>query len=360
LHPIESLAAGGSHGCATLENGTARCWGANESGQLGTGDTMPSLRPIAVTGLAGTASIAAGLGRRHSCTRHSGGVRCWGSNQQGELGDPSRGSQAPTAGAVVLLQQVTELGLGAEHGCAVITDGSIRCWGANGSGRLGDGTTTSRPTPVRVAGLAAATSVVAGQDHTCALLADGTVRCWGANESGQLGDGTTVDQHTAALRVVGLNDAVVDVSAGGRSACAVIRDGAVLCWGANESGQLGDGSLLSRSLPVRVRNVSAAVGVAVGERHACALLSTPGGRVVRCWGANTRGQLGDGSVTPRFEAGDVSGLQGLTPVEITAGPGHTCVVLDDRTARCWGANDAGQLGDGATDDALGPTPIIRE
>ena len=358
LYPIESLSAGGQHGCATLTDGTASCWGANESGQLGTGDTMASLRPAAVTGLSNTASLAVGLGRRHSCTRHGSGARCWGANLQGELGDPSRGAQGLTQAPVINLTQVTALGLGTQHSCAAVATGSVRCWGANGSGQLGDGTLTARPSPIRVVGIDAAQAVVAGAAHSCAVVVDGSVRCWGANESGQLGDGTTVDRLTAELSVIGTNRAEW-VAAGARSTCAVVFGGTVRCWGANESGQVGDGTFLQRSLPQRVREVEGGAQVVVGDRHACALTTGATGSNVSCWGANDRGQLGDGTVSPRPLADLVPGLTNLTPVSITAGPEHTCVVLDDRTARCWGANEAGQIGNGATDDVLAPAPVLR-
>jgi alpha-tubulin suppressor-like RCC1 family protein len=176
------------------------------------------------------------------------------------------------------------------HTCALLGDGTVRCWGSNYFGQLGDGTTTDHTTPATVSGLSGATAVAAGVYHTCALLGDGTVKCWGQNISGQLGDGTTTNRRTP-VTVSGLSGATA-VAAGEYHTCALLGDGTVRCWGANWTGQLGDGTTTNRrTTPVTVSGLSSATAVAASREHTCALL---GNGTVRCWGANWYGQLGNG------------------------------------------------------------------
>jgi alpha-tubulin suppressor-like RCC1 family protein len=183
---------------------------------------------------------------------------------------------------------------GAYHTCAVLGDRTVRCWGRNDQAQLGDGTRTTSSTPVVVEGIANVASISGGGVHTCAVLTDGTVRCWGENEFGQIGDGTNATALTA-VRVAGINDAVT-VEAGWRHTCAVLRDGTARCWGENQFGQLGDGTIANSAIPVPVSGITGAVGLTGGWwHHSCALLGD--GRV-RCWGMNEWGQFGNGTTSP--------------------------------------------------------------
>src|SRR5881628_2966513 len=182
---------------------------------------------------------------------------------------------------------------GSFHTCALLRDGSVRCWGLNDSGQLGDGTTTNSSTPVAVAGIAGAVAVTGGGFHTCVRFPDGTLECWGRNDAGQLGDpATTTDVSRTPVRVTGITTATA-VTAGGFHTCALLQDGTVSCWGQNTFGQVGNGSILNSSTPVTVSGITTAVAVSAGGWHTCALLQDG---TIRCWGRNEDGQLGNGTI----------------------------------------------------------------
>ncbi|MFC1610379.1 RCC1 domain-containing protein [Myxococcota bacterium] len=223
---------------------------------------------------------------------------------------------------------------GSNHMCAALSDGTVRCWGENHS-----------ETPVVIAGVTNAVSVAAGDQHTCALTLQGTVKCWGFNDVGELGDNGACGFlcHEAVL-VPGLAN-VVHLSAGGRYTCAVVSSGAAYCWGMNNEGQLGDGSVEDRHVPTLVQGLEAgAEAVGTGNGHTCVLLSSG---EVACWGRNDFGQLGDWTTDDRHLFGThVVNLEGVETLAV--GGDHACVLLrDDRTAACWGRNDFGQLGNTA-------------
>jgi alpha-tubulin suppressor-like RCC1 family protein len=291
---VARVAAGDEFACALLGDGTARCWGLGESGQRGDGTlTQMSTVPVAVSGLASAAAVTAGY--NHACALIAdGSMRCWGGNVYGQIGNPSTGQAGSPVPVVVSgITGATAITAGAYHTCAVLGDSTLRCWGQNDLGQLGDGTLTSSSAPVTVRGITGATGVRGGGSHTCALLVDGTVQCWGSNYQGQLGDGTTTSSSTP-VRVAGITGAVA-IAAGWQHTCAVLRDGTVQCWGDNAFGQLGDGTMRNSSTPVPVTGIAGAVGVTSGWwHHSCALL---GDGQVRCWGVNDWGQLGNGTTT---------------------------------------------------------------
>jgi alpha-tubulin suppressor-like RCC1 family protein len=333
-----AVTTGDLFSCALLADGTARCWGNNSWGELGNGTTTRSVTPVAVTGL--TNAVAISAGSHHACALLGDGTaRCWGPNSEGELGTgPFTGSSSVPV-TVAGLANATSITAGANHTCAMVNDGTARCWGDNGSGQVGNGPGTDAYAPVAVTGLTSTISLSAGDGYTCALRADRTGRCWGSNAYGGLGDGTTTTRSTPVV-VTGLTNAVA-ITTGGFSSCAVLGDGTARCWGRNLYGQLGNGTTTDSTTPVTVSGVTGAVNVTVGGEHACAVL---GDSTATCWGHNRKGQLGNGlgpgSTTP------IAAVGLTTATGISAGGEHSCAVLSDATARCWGENHAGHLGNG--------------
>ena len=286
----------------------------------------------------------------HSCVVLSDGtVRCWGWNWRGQLGDGTT-SDSATPVAAEGITTATAVATGGRHSCALLSGGSMKCWGDNFSGELGDGTTTNSPSPVAVSGITTAIAVAAGGAHTCALLAGGSVKCWGWNADGELGNGTTTDS-SLPVAVPGISTATA-ISAGYWTTCAVLSGGGVKCWGSNIFGQLGDGTTADSLSPVTVSGIATAFTVAAGWQHTCALLA---GGSMRCWGDNEFGQLGDGTTTQRLSPAPVSGI--ATATAITAGAFHSCARLSSGQVKCWGSNLHGGLGDGTTDDRLLPVAV---
>lgn len=266
------VSAGQSRTCAVLSTGAAHCWGLN------------SLIPVAVTGL--TTAVALDARGGHSCALLSGGsVQCWGNNNLGQLGNNST-INSVTPVNVVGITTATDVSAGGLS-CARLTGGTVQCWG---TGLLGNGISGQSLVPVLVSGITTATKVAAGGSHSCALLASGGVQCWGNNSVGQLGDGTT-SQGLTPVTVVGVSSAI-SVSAGANHSCVVLTGGAVQCWGAGESGQLGNNGSADSPIPVTVSGLGAlsATAVSAGTLHSCAVFANGS---VRCWGANNSGQLGD-------------------------------------------------------------------
>jgi alpha-tubulin suppressor-like RCC1 family protein len=237
------IAAGDNHACVVLSTGSVLCWGQNNAGQLGDGTMTPRIAPVAPMGITNARAVMAGP--THTCARLAdGSVRCWGANHAGQLGDGTTVART-TPVAVTSLVDVIELAGGRAHVCATTSSGSVHCWGDNAEGQLGDGTNFPRRTPTTVAALAGdVTSIGAGESHTCAVLATGAAQCWGRNAGGQLGDGTTSARTTPTM-VVDLPSPVLRISGGAGSTCAV-AGGAAWCWG---TGALGDGVLSREPRP---------------------------------------------------------------------------------------------------------------
>ncbi|MBY0279526.1 DUF4215 domain-containing protein [Candidatus Binatia bacterium] len=351
---VAAISGGYYHTCALTTAGGVKCWGYNEQGALGDGTTTQRTSPVDVTGLAsGIASIAAG--GFHSCALTSTGrVECWGNNAEGELGDGSTTQRTTPVNVSDLQSGVTAISAGTAHGCALMADGGVRCWGGNASGQLGNGLTSYRLAPVAASVLTdGVTAMAGGLGHQCVLTTAGGVKCWGANFSGQLGDGSTLPRRTPA-DVVGLASGVAEISAKGGQTCALTTTGGVKCWGDNSNGQLGDGTMTTRTTPVDVVGLGSGVAaIATGNWFTCAL-TTAGG--VKCWGHNAFGELGDGTTTRRLTPVDVSGLaSGVTA--IAAGAITTCALTAAGGVKCWGYNGTGDVGDGTTTHRSTPVDV---
>jgi|GEM_PF-1558839 len=348
-----NLSAYGQHTCGLKDEGAAYCWGYNGVGSVGDGTTISRPTPVAVAGGLTFASLAAGGLFYHACGLTTGGpAYCWGSNANGQLGD---GSTTNSATPVAVSGGLTFASLtgGYQHTCGLTSGGAAYCWGDNVNGQLGDGSTTRRTTPVPVSGeLTFARLTAGGGSHVCGLTTSGAAYCWGNNSSGELGDGSTTSRTTPVAVSGGLT--FVSMTAGYFHTCALTSGGAVYCWGNNGSGQLGDGTLTGRTAPVAVAGGMTFASLAVGGYHTCSLTS---GGAAYCWGFNLFHQMGDGSAINRATPVAVSGDLAFT--SLTAGGWHTCGPAAGGAVYCWGYNANGELGDGSTTPRTTPVAVLN-
>jgi alpha-tubulin suppressor-like RCC1 family protein len=351
---ITALAAGYSHTCAVTTSGGVKCWGENAYGQLGDGTTTQRRTPVDVSGLSSGAKALTVNGAHTCAVTVSGGVKCWGYNGYGQLGDGTTAQRRTPVDVSGLSSGVKAVAAGTFHTCAIAANGGIKCWGNNVYGQLGDGTTYGHTAPVDVSGLiSGVTALAAGGAFTCAVTANGGIKCWGANSEGELGDGTTT-QRNVPMDMSIFSDGVIALVAGGHHTCALTASGGVKCWGYNQYGQLGDSTTAQRSTPVDVNGLTSGVtALTAGWLYTCAVIASGG---VKCWGDNQYGQLGDGTTTPRHAPVGVNGLtSGVTA--LTAGNAHTCAVTSSGGVKCWGRNSSGQLGDGTTTQRSEPVDV---
>ena len=348
--PTPMISAGDTWACSLLSSGGVKCWGQSEYLPI------DSAVPVDVPGLtAGVAQLASGFA--HACVLLStGGVECWGSNAHGEvgLGMASAPVLRPTP-VVGLASGVKQIALGPGNACAVMDSGAVKCWGD--PVLVGQANEIPALAPVDVAGLGPGTtsSIALGSDFGCALLLTGGVRCWGAGGSGQLGNNSNADS-SSPVDVYGLTSGVAAISAGPNFACAVLVSGALKCWGGNGYGQLGagPGAPLWSPVPLNVATLSAEVkAVSNAWGRSCALLT--GGRL-KCWGYNSHGEFGNGSLQSSYTPVSVAALPSAA-VAVSAGGSHTCALTDTGAAFCWGWNAHGQLGNGGYMDSLYPVLV---
>jgi alpha-tubulin suppressor-like RCC1 family protein len=398
-----AVGAGLEHSCAVRTDGAVFCWGRNDYGQIGNGDTTDQLAPIQVVGGAQGGAFLTNIksvvgGAQHTCALDKdGGVWCWGKNGDGQLGDNTT-TDSKTPVHVLSLSGVTSLYAGFASNCAQVGD-SVSCWGYNNQGEIGDTTKTDRPMPTQVVGLSGVVEFALADESACAVRTDGTVWCWGENSSGELGDGTTT-QRGMAKPIPGL-DGALHVAMTWASGCAATTYG-VVCWGNNTEGELGTGSFTDSTVPVFSEVPVTLVSMIGGRAHTCGLTfdgelwcwgnggdgrffdggddyrpgpvhaSVPpvaavagGGAftcvrletgAIQCAGYNGRGQLGDGKRTSQPQPQVVPMLANVKSVMNSSG-GHSCAIMMDGTVSCWGANGDGQLGDGTYVDRGTPAPV---
>ena len=345
--PTTHIVAGDSHACMLTSGGGVKCWGYNGYGQLGDGTTTNRETAVDVVGLTSGVIALAG-GDHHTCAITSaGGLKCWGRNAYGQLGDGTNTNRTTPVDVSGLGSGVVFVSAGTEDTCALTSAGGVKCWGYNANSQLGDGTTTNRNTPVDAVGLTSGVSdVAAGDYHTCVIISStGGVKCWGHNANGQLGNGTTTNS-TTPVDVTGLTSGVQSITAHYHHTCALTTGGGVKCWGYNGNGMLGDGTTTNRSTPVNVSGLTSGVAaIADGQSfHSCAITS---GGAAKCWGYNGNGMLGDGTYTQRLTSVDVLGLSSGVK-EMVGGDYFTCALMETELVSCWGYNASGQLGDGTT------------
>ncbi len=350
-----AIAAGADHTCALTSAGGVKCWGDNTYGQLGDGTTSNRTTPVDVKGLeVGVSFISAGFGHTCALTK-DGGVKCWGNNYDGELGDGTTTQRLTPVDVNGMTSGVSAIALGSSYTCALTSTGGVKCWGWRNTYAEGnDDPTTKRLVPVDVNGLTSGISAIAaGTAHTCVLTSDGGVKCWGSNGEGQLGDGTTINRATP-VDVSGLTSRVSSIAANGYYTCALTSKGSVRCWGINLAGQLGNGTTTNQTTPIDVSGLTNGVtAITAGGTYTCALTSN--GKVM-CWGNNTQGQLGNGTIDQQIKPTDVSGLSSGI-IAITAGDLHACALTLDGIVKCWGSNFLGQLGDGTIIQRFAPVDV---
>lgn len=375
---VIQLVAGEQHTCALRADGAVKCWGRNDSGQLGVGDatargSIPSKMGSNLPAVPlGAAAKRVAAGRGHTCAiLADDSLRCWGENTVGQLGlgdtktrGTSPGDFAPLPPIGLGSHRAVDVGAGSNHTCARLEDGSLRCWGGNGRGQLGLGDTSPRgASPATVpavlpsvdVGLATVSTVVLGHAERTCITSATTLECWGSNQFGELGLGNTVPfgsapgQMGSALPAVDVAGPAQQVSLGSFHSCALRLD-QVVCWGLNGAGQLGNrvaggtfgdepGEMGSSLVPVALGQ--GAKRVAAGTAHTCALL---GDGTVKCWGDNSAGQLGLEDLAIRPDPSSAPIQLGRRALDVVTGNTHTCALLDDGTVKCWGGNEYGQCG----------------
>ncbi|MSZ04551.1 MAG: hypothetical protein F2700_08855 [Actinobacteria bacterium] len=392
-----AVITGGHHTCAILDGGSVKCWGLNGNGELGYGDTtsrgvnaseMGDDLPTVDLGTGRTA-LALTSGRDHTCAlldNHT--VKCWGLNEIGELGYGDTDNRGDNASEMGDNLPTVDLGTGRTakainagmwHTCAILDNDTVKCWGKNDHGELGLGDTSHRgdnasemgdnlPTVDLGTGRIAKVMSSAGV-HSCVLLDNNTIKCWGYNGNADLGLGDTDNRGDNSSEMgdslpavdLGTGRTAKAVSSGGGGTCSILDNDTVKCWGYSAQGQLGYGDTNNRGdvggemgdnlLAVDLGTGRTASAIWYGDLHVCALLDNGS---VKCWGWNSVGQLGLGDTDNRgdsgAELGDSLGIvplgAGRNALSITAAWDHSCALLDNDTIKCWGNNAEGELGQG--------------
>lgn len=396
----ESITIGDFHGCIVDKNKNAKCWGSNEYGQLGNGSTSDNSSLVSVSGLSSSNVKSLAAGYAHTCAvTISGGVKCWGRNSSGQLGNNTTTNSSTPVDVTGLTSGVKYVVAGSAHSCALLTTGAVKCWGYNTNGSLGNSSTENSSTPVDVTGLSSGVNYIFSNrgEHTCALLSSGGLKCWGLNEFGQIGNNTTTNSSSPA-DVIGLSSGVEYAYTSGYSTCAKLSSGSFKCWGYNKNGQVGDGSTVNRLSPTSVSITSNIKEISVGEWNSCAfkndnttvcwgyniynqlsssenILTTPISFLtnsvalrmgqsfmcsvntagnINCRGMRTYGQTGEGinsyllsaSVGDKFQVSNSAGKTTMVSIHNE----HSCFVTSDNNTLCSGSNDFGELGDGRTSE----------
>jgi alpha-tubulin suppressor-like RCC1 family protein len=352
---VSQVVTGDAHSCVLLSTGEIKCWGSDSNGQLGNDASFTSSQvPVSVSGITSAIQIAAGA--NHTCARLSNQrINCWGKNTEGQLGDGTFTS----SGIPVQVSNYTDFNLvtaGATSSCAKRTNGALYCWGNDSDGQLGNGATGSVDTPSAVTDLGAGSNVThlsAGVSHACARTSAGNLKCWGLDSSGELGDGAGVTVTLDPVDVFGFEvSGASSVYTGGSHSC-LISSGTAQCFGKNDYGQLGNGGSGDQFSAVAVSGLSSVTALSLGLSHSCAIDSSLG----YCWGRDNEGQLGDNA--PSGDSNSPVVVSGISNViSISAGQQHSCAAQNSGEVYCWGADYAGQLGNGAGTASQGVPGLV--
>ena len=396
------VTTGDAHTCVVLDDYSVRCFGLGSEGRLGSGATAnigdSSLRSVASSAAIGLGSgrtaRAIAAGSAHTCALlDDSTVKCWGSGLYGRLGYGSTANlgdgpnEMGDALAPVDLgpgRTATQIAVGAHHSCALLDNASVKCWGRNDNGQLGYGDTNNRGDgsdemgvnlpEVQLPAGRSARNIVAGGNHTCALLDDSSVVCWGANDSGQLGqdsvdsigDGIGAGVSSTPPINLGPGRSALALAAGDAHTCAILDNFGVKCWGSGGNGRLGlndtanvgdgSGATTGTAALVDLGSGRVARGLTAGAAHTCVILDNA---TVKCWGNGADGRLGyensndvgDGPNEVGTSLPAVNLGSGRTALAVSAGAAHTCAVLDDATLKCWGSGGSGRRGSNSTSSA---------
>jgi alpha-tubulin suppressor-like RCC1 family protein len=383
------VAAGDGFTCAVTSTGGVKCWGANGSRQLGSGDAADHSTPVDVVGTNGT-GVLSGIrqvvaGAYSTCAlTTTGHVKCWGSGYAGALGNNDTADHSTPVDVVGTngtgtLGDVVQISSGYSSVCALLVTGGVTCWGYGTSGQLGNNTTTQSAIPVNVVGvggtgtLSGINQIASGAYHVCALSGTLHVSCWGYGGNGALGNNATPSTQSSPVNVtgtggIGMLSGATQITAGGSWSCAIVGGGHVNCWGYGSNGQLGNNATPSaQTTPVEVVGIGGAgtlsgvTQITAGRDHTCAITETAG---AACWGVGVYGRLGN-NATPAAQstpvevtaAGGTGTLSGV--VQLAAGGYHTCAIVTDGAMKCWGLDNLGQLGDSGNVNMSSPVDVNR-
>ncbi|MBT5617984.1 MAG: hypothetical protein HOJ71_02815, partial [Euryarchaeota archaeon] len=385
-----ALSAGFAHTCALLDNGSVTCWGKGTSGQLGDDLSQDSPLPATITALpSGHKAITIASGYDHTCAiLDDGSVACWGEGSSGQLGNGALidSSTPQTTQSLGFNSSAKSISLGRYHSCAITDNGTTVCWGQGSQGQLGNGATSEEASPVTTAPFPfnqKAVALASGEEHTCALMSTGSVACWGNGANGRLGNGASSSASTPELtEPFGGGRTAVAISSQHQHTCALLNDGNVSCWGSDEDGRAGTGDALSEhNIPTDTAGLGAgrtSLSIAAGFSSTCAILDDLS---TVCWGdlnppagnvyASTPSEL---TLLPAGHSIAVSerdfngnGVLNIfefpvnfdfTASGLSAGARHTCAILDDDSITCWGDNSKGQLGTGDTVSQFTPISTL--
>lgn len=348
----DSIALGRAHTCASKVDGRVVCWGDNAFKQSGGSDGMPALVPqqIEFTGMEEALDTYAGANHNCATFTGNGGVRCWGNNRSGELGDDIGDDRPDGFQPLNFFLPIRTAAMGDGFTCLKLDNDQLRCFGNNQNKIIEDSSVGTIRVPVSVHAGTTFRSIAAGRAHVCGIRQDFKLVCWGANDQGQLGPMGPNEGSFTPIPLNNINYTLIGAYAD--QTCAYSPFTGVACWGASQGG-FGDVGTTQTDSPVVIDLPMGEVrGLAVGQDHACAQVDA----TIHCWGRNDLGQLGDQGTDSRADAAPVFGADGLSP--LACGANHCCGISDSGDMFCWGSNSQGQVGDGTTTDRRVPTYIF--